>query len=189
MSAYEIAKSFTVKPKSLSVSFSFASNNDRPKTYKTFTQQFENLEEMKAFVGQIVTDYVRHELIFLPSCKSPIFFHIQEIEYNQNKKFGVHLSSSELRNDKEAFQQRIDMLIEEVWQALITKKPIKNDLVIVERKETHYGNKVYLGRIIREYGTYCYRSTLEEVKVPIIYYYIISNNFTSNPVVCREITN
>lgn len=189
MSAYEIAKSFTVKPKSLSISFSFASNNDSPKIYKNITKQFENLEDMKVFVGQIITDYARHELIFLPSCKSPIFFHIQKIEYSHNKKFGVHLSSLELRKNKEAFQQRIDMLIEEVWQALLTRKPIENDLVIVERKEKHYGNKVYLGRIFREDGTYRYRSTLEEVKVPIIYYYIISNNLANNPVVCCKVTD
>lgn len=198
MSAYKIAKSFIVNPKSLSISFSFASSNDKPKTYKNFTQTFESLEEMKVFVSQIITDYAYHKLIFLPSCKSPIFFYIQEIEYNHNKKFGTHFGSLGLLKDEEAFQQRLDMLIEEVWQALPIKKPINNELVIMDWKDEYYGNKIYLSNIYLKGGNYRYSFKLEETKISSLYYYIAfnnilsipaSNNILSMPIDCRDINH
>lgn len=198
MSAYKIAKSFIVKPKSLSISFSFASSNDKPKTYKSFTQTFESLEEMKVFISQIITDYAHYKLIFLPICKSPIFFYIQEIEFNHNKKFGTHFGSLELLKDEEAFQQRLDMLIEEVWQALLTKKPINNELVIMDWKDEYYGNKIYLSNIYRKGSNYRYRFKLEETKISRLYYYIAfndilsipaSNNILSMPIDCCDINH
>lgn len=168
----EIIKSISVDLKKLTVSFNSCSSNVSPQEYFLNVKSFSNLTSLKSYIEAIVESYVGGSTYFLGSCKSPLFYYIQQAEFLQNQKHQYRLYDLDWIEDKAEIKERTQELVEAVWEALISNEPIKREKVYVYKES---GNKWYVTRLSSVGRSYRAAETLSPCTTSMLHYFIFMN--------------
>lgn len=172
----EIIKSISVNLQALTVTTHSSSNYALRKIYKGTIKQFQSVDEVKNHIKTLVKNYVLNDVFFLPSCKSPLFYFIQQAEFLQNQKLGIRLKDLDKDRDELIIQTRSNDLAEEVWQSVLFQKRIKRETVYVQKKVL-CGQGDYLSGLTCVNSLYFANSTQEKTAIPILHYFIVMNRF------------
>ena len=169
----EIIKSISVNLQALTVTTNSSSSYAPRKIYKGTAKQFQSVDEVKNYIKMLVKNYVLNNVFFLPSCKSPLFYFIQQAEFLQNQKLGVRLKDLDKDRDELIIQTRSDDLAEEVWQSVSSQKRIKREMVYVQKG----GQGDYLSGLTCVNSLYFANSTQKKIAIPILHYFVVMNRF------------
>lgn len=172
MSAENI-KSISVDLKKLTVSMNSCASNVSPQEYFLNIKTFQDLTTLKSYIEMIVESYVGGSTYFLGSCKSPLFYYIQQAEFLQNQKHQHRLHDLDWIEDKAEIKERTQQLAEAVWEALISHEPIKREKIYVYYMEN--GNRWYVSRLSSVWRSYHTAETLTPYTTSMLHYFILMN--------------
>lgn len=169
----EIIKSISVDLKKLTVSMNSCASNVSPQEYFLNIKTFQDLTTLKSYIEMIVESYVGGSTYFLGSCKSPLFYYIQQAEFLQNQKYSERLHDLDWIEDKVEIKERTQQLAEAVWEALISNEPIKREKIYVYYMEN--GNRWYVSRLSSVWRSYHTAETLAPYTTSMLHYFILMN--------------